>query len=187
MGFTLSVTLFSKILRWPKSKREASKPMMEQTMHMTDEMSSWQLGLWHSFSVRVDVNEATVISGLPGSSIAAPSRDPPRTTAPPSSWNPRPTRPRQTLSCSISASSHPPTACSTHSIYYTLTHPNYSAVNYKKDWVQTLELSRHCTILLILFCTTKTFTHNVQFNPFKRATACYIFLIWYYQYKKQAD
>lgn len=57
---------------------------------------------------------------IPGNSSEEPSRDPPHTTGPPSSWNPRPSRPHQTCSCNISVSSLPPTACSTE------THTGYS-------------------------------------------------------------
>lgn len=73
-------------------------------------MQHWQ----YCMCVYVSEAEGGVIEVLPGNSSAAPSRDPPRMTEQPSAWNPRLTRPRQTWSCSISASSHPPTTCSTH-------------------------------------------------------------------------
>lgn len=61
----------------------------------------------------VHSTEPTVWLQLPGNSSAVPSRDPPRTTGPPSAWNPHLSRPRQTCSCSTSASSLPPTTCRT--------------------------------------------------------------------------
>lgn len=72
-------------------------------------MQHWQ----YCMCVYVSEAEGGVIEVLPGNSSAAPSRDPPRMTEQPSAWNPRLTRPRQTWSCSISASSRPPTTCST--------------------------------------------------------------------------
>lgn len=56
----------------------------------------------------------------PGSSSAAPSRDPPHTTSPPSAWNPRPSPPHQTWFCNIAASSRLPTTCRTHGPGYSL-------------------------------------------------------------------
>lgn len=61
----------------------------------------------------VHSTKPTVWLQLPGNSSAVPSRDPPRTTGPPSAWNPHLSRPRQTCSCSTSASSLPPTTCRT--------------------------------------------------------------------------
>lgn len=71
--------------------------------------------LWSSLEMTPQFKAFQVINPwmrIPGNSSVEPNRDPPHTTGPPSSWNPRPSRPRQTCSCNISASSPPPRAYS---------------------------------------------------------------------------